>query len=516
MGADMGRTGFDVDLRDLLDSLPVMIAVIDREHRYVFVNRPYEALHGCRREEIEGRSLREKLGEDGYAGIREHVERALAGERVRFEVSFPDPTGDGEQTFSTRYVPKLGEGGRVSGFYSLSSNVTPRVRAEREREQLREKMVTIQKLESLAALAGGVAHDFNNLLVAVIANAELAREGLPAGHPAQGELELVERAAQRASDLSRQMLAYSGRGGFRAETLDLSAVALEMAGLLRASLAPGVALSIETDRELPGVEVDPIQIRQVLLNLLTNASEAIDGSGRVVLRTGSREVSREELTATYVDDDLPAGRYVFLEVSDDGAGMDDATRRRLFDPFFSTKFVGRGLGLAAALGIVRAHRGAISVESQPGRGSRFCVLLQASERKPDPPAAAPAPRRAPGSGHILVVDDEPAVRVTAARILERAGYQVTPAENGREALEIFAREPERFAAVLLDLTMPVLGGAETLRELRRLSRSVPVVLCSGYVESQARERFGQPGSAVVLEKPFGAQALLAALESVLG
>jgi PAS domain S-box-containing protein len=513
----MGPAGFEVDLRDLLDSLPVMIAVIDREHRYVFVNRPYEALHGCKREEIEGRPLREKLGEAGYQGIRAQVERALAGERVRFEVSFPDPGGDGAQTFSTKYVPKLGPDGDVIGFYSLSSNVTPRVRAEREREQMREKMVTLQKLESLAALAGGVAHDFNNLLVAVIANAELARHALPAEHAVQDELEQVEVAAQRASDLSRQMLAYSGRGGFRAEALDVSALALEMAGLLRASLAPGVTLSIETDPDLPGVIADPVQLRQVLLNLLTNASEAIDGSGRVVLRTGAVDASREELAASYVDDDLPAGRYVFLEVSDDGVGMDEATRARLFDPFFSTKFVGRGLGLAAALGIVRAHRGAVSVESEPGRGARFRVLLPATDQKPAvrPPPPRPPARETRG-GHVLVVDDEPAVRRTTTRILERSGYRVTGAANGREALEHFARDPSAFAAVLLDLTMPVMGGAETLLELRKLSKDVPVVLCSGYVESQVRESFGNPEVAAVLEKPFTKDALLGVLQRVLG
>jgi len=513
----MGRAGFEVDLRDLLDALPVMIAVIDREHRYVFVNRPYEALHGCRREEIEGRPLREKLGEAGYQGIRAQVERALAGERVRFEVSFPDPGGDGAQTFSTKYVPKLGPDGAVIGFYSLSSNVTPRVRAEREREQMREKMVTLQKLESLASLAGGVAHDFNNLLVAVIANAELARHALPPDHAVQEELEQVEVAAQRASELSRQMLAYSGRGGFRAETLDVSALALEMAGLLRASLAPGVALSIETDPDPPGVVADPVQIRQVLLNLLTNASEAIDGSGRVVLRTGAVDASREELAASYVDDDLPAGRYVFLEVSDDGVGMDPATRARLFDPFFSTKFVGRGLGLAAVLGIVRAHRGAVSVESESGRGARFRVLLPATDRKPSVRPAPPRPLPRPTQGgHVLVVDDEPAVLRTARRILERNGYRVTSAANGREALEHFARDPSSFAAVLLDLTMPVMGGAETLLELRKLSQDVPVVLCSGYVESQVRESFGNPAAAAVLEKPFTQDALLAVLQRVLG
>jgi PAS domain S-box-containing protein len=511
----MPSPGFDVDLRDLLDALPVMIAVIDREHRYVFVNRPYEALHGCTRDEIEGRSLREKLGEDGYAGIRAEVERALAGERVRFEVSFPHPNGGDEQTFSTTYVPKLDADGAVLGFYSLSSNITPRKRAEREREQLRQKVLTLQKLESLAALAGGVAHDFNNLLVTVLANAELARTALPEDHPVRPELVEVEVAAKRASELSRQMLAYSGKGTFRAETLDLSALAHDMTSLLHASLAPGVTLSIDAQPALPGVTVDPLQIRQVLLNLFANASEAIAGSGHVALRTGALDASRADLAATYVDDDLPAGRYVFFEVADDGAGIDDATRRRLFDPFFSTRFAGRGLGLAASLGIVRAHRGAITVESEPGCGACFRVLLPATEAHAATCAVAPAQRRERrGSGQILVVDDEPAVRRAITRVLERGGYEVTTAENGRDAVEVFAKDPSAFAAVVLDLTMPVMGGAEALQRMRALSREIPVILCSGYSEEQVRERFGNPAIAAVVEKPFSVDELLNAVQSV--
>jgi two-component system cell cycle sensor histidine kinase/response regulator CckA len=512
----MAAAGFQVDLRDLLDSLPVMIAVIDREHRYVFVNRPYETLHQCKRDEIQGRHLAEKLGDANYADIRPNVERALAGERVQFDVSFPDPLGDGEQTFSTKYIPKLDANGAVIGFYSLASNITPRKRAEREREQLREKVLTLQKLESLASLAGGVAHDFNNLLVAVLGNAELARTALPEDHGVREELAQIEIAARRASELSRQMLAYSGKGGFRAEALDLSGVAMEMAGLLRASLRPGVTLTIEADADLPGVTADPIQIRQVLLNLLTNASEAIDGSGRVVLRTGEVDATREELAATYIDDDLPAGRYVFFEVEDDGVGMDEPTLRRLFDPFFTTKFTGRGLGLAASLGIVRAHRGAIGVESEPGRGARFRVLLPAgADRAPVQVAPPRARSERHGTGHILVVDDEPFVRRTARRMLERGGYTVTTAEHGAEAIEIFWKDPKRFAAVVLDLTMPVMGGAETLQRLRAIASGIPVILCSGYSEEQVREQFGRPGLAAVVEKPFTVDALLAAVQSVL-
>jgi CheY-like chemotaxis protein len=267
---------------------------------------------------------------------------------------------------------------------------------------------------------------------------------------------------------------------------------------------------------LPGVTVDPIQIRQVLLNLIANASEASGEGGRVALRTGVVDATRADLAATYVDDDLAPGSYVFLEVADEGAGMDDATRRRLFDPFFTTKFAGRGLGLAASLGIVRAHRGAIAVDSEPGRGSRFRVLLPATgaQAASAPSAAAQRPD-AHGSGRILVVDDEPAVRRAVTRVLERGGYQVETAENGREAVDLFAKDPAAFAAVMLDLTMPVMGGAEALRRLRALSSEIPVILCSGYCEEQVRERFGNPAFAAVVEKPFSVDELLNAVQSVL-
>jgi PAS domain S-box-containing protein len=381
-----------------------------------------------------------------------------------------------------------------------------------ERRRADEQMRNAQKLESLGVLAGGIAHDFNNLLVGVLGNAGLALLELPDDSPARQPIRDIEVSAQRAADLTRQMLAYSGRGRFRVEPVDLSAVVEEMSQLLRRVISKQTQLSLRLARQVPAVVADVTQLRQVVMNLITNASDALgDTGGTVQLETGTVMADRTMLASTYLNEELPPGHYVYLDVSDTGSGMDAATAARIFEPFFTTKFTGRGLGLAAVLGIVRGHKGAISVESAPGRGTRFRVLLPASASTAGATEATAAGALGRGAGLVLLVDDEEAVRGLARRVLERGGYQVLEAGSGEDALALLREHTGSVRAVVLDLTMPGLGGEATLQQLRQIRPDLPVIVSSGYVPEEEGTMAGVP----FLAKPYRPSELVDAVKQII-
>ncbi|HAA05128.1 MAG TPA: histidine kinase, partial [Syntrophobacteraceae bacterium] len=348
------------------------------------------------------------------------------------------------------------------------------------------------------------AHDFNNILMAILGNADLALLNLSPASPVRQNLEEITRASQRAADLCRQMLAYSGKGRFVVGRYDVSEIVREMAQMLGISVSKKASLRYSFAAELPPVEVDVTQLRQIIMNLITNASEALgDGSGVITITTGVMECDRAYLTATYLDDNLPEGNYVYLEVSDTGSGMDAETRSRLFDPFFTTKFTGRGLGLAAVLGIVRGHKGAIMVYSELGQGTTIKVLLPAAHWKPGDRESKSETSTSPRiGGTLLLVDDDPYVRDVGSQMLTLMGYQVITAANGRAAVEIFQSEGSKIDCVILDLTMPEMGGEEAFRELRRLRSDVRAILSSGYNEQDVTQRFVGKGLAGFIQKPY--------------
>ncbi len=379
--------------------------------------------------------------------------------------------------------------------------------AERERLETARgeaRLQHAQKRESLGVLAGGIAHGFNNLLVGMLGNASMALQDTPKGHRARPALEQIELASRRAAELTRQMLAYSGKGRFVVEPLDLSEVVLEMKDLLEVSVSKRAALRTELADALPAVRADATQLRQVVMNLITNASDALDGEdGTVTLATGVIEAGPDYLEQMEPGQELEPGRYVFVEVSDTGRGMDEEGRVRMFDPFFTTKMTGRGLGLAATQGIVRGHQGAIRVYSEEGRGSAIKVLLPVAEgeqavrsQRSRPPAPANL------SGTVLVVDDHEIVRNLAGAALRRSGLTVIEASDGREALELYAVHGSTIDVVLLDLTMPRLSGEETFAALRETNPAVRVLLMSGYNAQDTTGRFVGKGLAGFLQKPF--------------
>ena len=375
------------------------------------------------------------------------------------------------------------------------------VRDISERKRTDDAIREAQKLESLAVLAGGIAHDFNNLLVAILGNASLALEESPTHSPAREQLQDVQAAARRAAELSRQMLAYSGRGQFVVRELDVNALADEMSQLLRISIGANKSLRYNFAPSLPAVLADATQLRQVFMNLVINASDAIgEQTGSISITTGLLHADREYLNDMYLRPNIAEGPYVFIEVSDTGSGMSPEVQARIFDPFFTTKFTGRGLGLAAVLGIMRAHNGAIRVYSEQGRGTTFKLLLPPAATQETP--ASPADAAWSDRGAILVVDDEPSARQVAERTLRSVGFDILGAADGESGAAIFERNLDRIRLILLDLTMPGLSGAETYSRIRKISAMVPVILMSGYSEEEATASFAGKGIAGFIQKPY--------------
>jgi len=370
-----------------------------------------------------------------------------------------------------------------------------------ERERLHAQLLQVQKLESLGVLAGGIAHDFNNLLTAILGSASAAILTLPNESPARPDLDNVVLASRRAANLTRQLLAYSGKGHFEVRPIDLSVHVRELASLLETTISKKVQLRLELTRDLPAVSADIAQVQQIVMNLVINGAEAIgDQRGTVLVTTGLQAIDEFYVQSLFSGEGIEPGSYVYLEVHDTGCGMDEATKMRIFDPFFTTKFTGRGLGLAAVMGIVRGHKGAIKVYSSPGKGTTFKVFFPAS----DAAAVGPAPEVMSfrGEGLALVIDDDQGVREAASRLLEYFGFRVLQAVDGRHGSDVFREHASEIVVVLLDMTMPEMNGEETFRELRRMRPEVPVILSSGYNEIEATRRFTAKGLAGFLQKPF--------------
>jgi signal transduction histidine kinase/ligand-binding sensor domain-containing protein/CheY-like chemotaxis protein len=402
---------------------------------------------------------------------------------------------------------------------ALRHEMSERDRAERERRALDERVQQAQRLESLGMLAGGIAHDFNNLLVGVLGEAGLALMDVPAGSRVRAHLQRIEQAALQASELTSQMLAYSGRGRFVQAPVYLPDIVRDTARLLTTVLGREVTLDLDFPDALPPVLGDPSQLRQVVMNLLTNASDAIGPRpGRIRVAAGTQQVdaAMADASATDAEGPLTQGPYVWMTVQDDGAGMDEATMARIFEPFFSTKFTGRGLGLAAVQGIVRSHHGRIHVTSQQGIGTTFSVLLPAAppqESAAHVPTSTAAPARPlrPVAGAtgtvVLVVDDERTVREVARAALETAGFTVQLASSGEEAVAEVRETGDRIGLVMLDLTLPGMSGRRVFDELRALRPTLPVLLTSGYSADEAGDLVAQAGVAFIA-KPWRPQRLV--------
>lgn len=455
-----------------------------------------------------GRSLGRPLGEFLPRRCRSEVERALAqvhggrGPRA-IPTQFESPDG-------TRHLDLRFGRCRAGEILVLVQDVT-------QRREFESSLQQSQKLESLGIMAGGIAHDFNNLLASILGNAQLSREALGEGAHVPSTLAAIESSAIRAAKLTGNLLAYAGEAHIELERLNLVPVFAELDTMLGAAIPKRIALTVEIGTEELWVDGNEAQLTQILLNLVRNAAEALaGGNGRIEADLHRVEVTASGLSGLVMGDPPAAGRYVRIRVSDNGCGMDAETQQRIFDPFYTSKGTGRGLGLAAVLGIVSHHHGALTLHSTPGQGTTFAVFL--------PARAAPARRdterastsRLHGSGTILIADDEPDVRELIVAFLQSRGFETIEATNGKEAVVVAQAHTGRLAAVVLDYAMPEMNGVDALGIIRREDPSVPVVMMSGYGERQALASLADAKHTVFVQKPFELSDLAHALHETLG
>ncbi len=495
-------------LRRIFELIPNPLVLTDLEGTILDCNEAARELSGYAHDELVGRRHQ-------HAGWWDKPEQAEAvmrrlvttGEINDVEISLRRK--DDKLRLSLLAARRLDIGGKPAVIYVVQ-DIT-------DKRAIEQQMLHTQKLESLGVLAGGIAHDFNNLLTGILGNADLALLELSPLAPARESLHHIGAAARRASELCRQLLAYSGKGRFVVQPIDLAELVREMGHLLAISISKKAVLQYRFSERPPAVDADATQLRQVVMNLIVNASEAMgDGGGVITVSSGRATCDAPYLKDCFCGPDTKPGDFVYLEVADTGHGMDHATLERIFDPFFTTKFTGRGLGLAAVLGIVRGHRGAIRVCSEPGRGTTFKLLFPASRGQTRPAGASPAePATWRAEGVVLVVDDEEAVRSISRRMLERAGFTVLTAVDGHDAVAQFERERRCISLVVLDLTMPRLDGEACFRALHQLEPEVKVLLTSGFNEQEAVNLFAGKGLAGFLQKPFTSEELLAKVRACL-
>jgi PAS domain S-box-containing protein len=492
--------------RALFELMPGSVVLLD-SRGYIRDANPYFCRAMCyAREDLVGLHV-SQISQEKPENIERNIARMIACEVLQHEVTNVQKDGS-LRFYELREAAVTLPDGSMS-ILAVSNDVTDRKRAEQAKLEMERQLLHAQKMDSLGALAGGIAHDFNNLLAVILSNIEIATSDVSMTSPAQNYLTNALLAGKRAAELTRQMLAYSGRGRFITSEVDLSNLVRGLSDLLKVSVSKSVRLQFNLAPDLPLIEVDASQIQQVLMNLVANASEAIaDKPGIVTISTSVRECDATYLAETRTSSKPRPGRCVILEVSDTGCGMDETVRAKLFDPFFTTKFVGRGLGMSAVLGIVQGHGGAIMVSSKPKKGAVISVVLPALKKLSEStPASEPLPFRSappagqPLSGTVLVVDDEAQVRSVMELLLKRMGLQVLSAADGPEAIELFRERADEITFVLLDLTMPNMSGREALAEIRKIRSDAKVALTSGYEGDDVTGRHREHGFDAFIQKP---------------
>jgi PAS domain S-box-containing protein len=502
-----------------VEAAPNAMIMVDSNARISMVNAAAERMFGYARSEMIGQEIELLLPE------------AIRSPHVKFRNDFMrNPStrsmGAGRDLLGRRkdgtevpveigLNPILAPGG-VQVLASIV-DITERLKAEREKRELEDRVRHSQKLESLGVLAGGIAHDFNNLLSVILGNAELALMNVPQGSPAAKHLDRIFSTARRAAELSRQMLAYSGRGRFEVKQINLTQMVREIGELLHVSISKKAKVRMEFSPDLPSIDADVAQVNQVVMNLITNANESLeDKPGEINVRTGMCHVDHVYLKECAADPEVKPGAFVYVEVQDTGCGMDATTRARIFEPFFTTKFAGRGLGLAATLGIVRSHKGCLHVKSEKGVGTTMRVLFPATGKGDNlQPRSAPMIGEWRGSGTVLVADDEEFVRAITRAQLESIGFEIVEAADGEDAVTLFGKHKSALVLAVLDLTMPRLDGDKAAIQMLGHRPDLPLILASGYSAQEVSQRLRDHPHIVMLPKPFSLGDLLLAVRRAL-
>jgi PAS domain S-box-containing protein len=503
------------ELENIISSIsPDALLVVEPDRRIAVCNHSVQRLFGYEPREIIGQKtdmlyfdrrsspsspheIYEALQRDGFhLGLATGVRKD--GSKMPLEIIAGDLSGR-------------------RGAVLLLRDIQERVRAAEEQRKLEERMWRRQKLESLGVLSSGIAHDFNNLLMAILGNADLASMELAPDSPHLARIEGIKSAAKCASELCDQILSYSGKTSVMFKPINLSAVVREIGDLLSVSVPRKAEMQYDLKFDLPLIKGDPTQVRQVVMNLITNAAESLsEEGGTIAVCTGIMDCDSAYLRGTYLDEDMCSGQYVFLRVSDNGCGIDPETRAKIFDPFFTTKFNGRGLGLAAVLGIVRAHRGALKVDSELGKGSVFTILLPFEDRRKSQGESTEQGGAASdgtlarvawtGKGKVLLADDDQMVLDIARMMLEQIGFDVLVAKNGKNAVKLFEADSDAIVLCLLDVKMPVMSGDEAAEAIRRIRPDVPLILSSGYAEEPSETGEFRKYSGFI-HKPYELSAL---------
>lgn len=505
--------------RIVFESSPVALVMTDEKGKIILVNPQTEKYFGYSRHELLGQPM-EILVPERFRRKHRNLSRDF------FRDPEVRPMGAGRDLYAVRkdgseFPAEIGlkpiktSGGLV--VLATIIDISERKQAEEERRKLETQMLHAQKLESLGVLTGRIAHDFNNVLTGILSNAGLALLELAPYSPTKTTIEDIQKSAIYAAEICKQLLAYSGKGKFLIQPLSLNEIIHEMAGLLQVSISKKVVVNYDLNANLPAVEAEPTQIRQVVMNLIMNASEAIgDKRGSISITTGLMECDRTYLNESLLGDKLSEGTYVYLEVADTGCGIDNENLKNIFDPFFTSKSSGRGLGLAAVFGIVRDHNGAINIHSEPGQGTTFRIIFPPSDKPPvQPSQETQYDEKWRGAGKILVIDDEETVCRVIRKTLEFVGFTILTSSNGSEGLKFFKRDAHEFSLVILDLTLPDLSGEEVLNRMRRVRADIPVILISGYNEQVLTNRFAEKGLVYFVPKPFTPQTLIAKLKNAL-
>jgi two-component system, cell cycle sensor histidine kinase and response regulator CckA len=504
--------------RVFFDNSPAGLAVVDSRLRFVHVNSLIALVCGAVPEALIGQPVAgviEKKHHHIIERIQHVIQTANPGLNIEIQGSHPERPEE-EAWWLCSLFPMSSGGPEVSAVGVILADITQSRRAEQDRRRFEVRLQQAQKMESLGVLAGGIAHDFNNILMSVIGNAELAREMAP---DAMADLiDEIEKAGRRAAALSTQMLTYTGQGAVVKTTCCINSLIESIRPLLRSSVSKKAQLLFRPGHPMARVHVDVSQMQQVTLNLVTNASEALEEkSGEIVITTSSGIFSAAELRSPWIMEELPSGEYVELTVQDTGCGIDPEDMGRIFDPFYTTRFMGRGLGLAAVLGVVRGHHASVRVESRPGRGTTVRILLPVHGQEAAGLFARTMgkERRMSGSPLILIADDEEAILQVTSRILKKHGFRSIMARNGEEAARIFADQAEEIDGAILDFSMPRMDGESALKAIREIRPDIPVVIASGYSEQALEDRFaGQPG-VTFIHKPFRAARLMEKVRQVL-